>query len=163
MEIIKGDLIKLAKEGRFDVIAHGCNCVGVMGAGIAKQMADVFRANSFPKEKIRNINKLGTIDYQPVGCYKYNSSENYNGEIKLVEYSRICILVNAYTQYLPGANLDYEALQLCLRKINHNFKDKHIGLPKIGCGIAGGKWSKVSKYIQAELTDCKITIVQYEK
>ena len=23
---IEGDLIKLAQEGKFDVIAHGCNC-----------------------------------------------------------------------------------------------------------------------------------------
>jgi hypothetical protein len=32
--------------------------------------------------------------------------------------------------------LDYEALALCLRKINHTFKGKHVGLPQIGCGIA---------------------------
>jgi O-acetyl-ADP-ribose deacetylase (regulator of RNase III) len=29
---IDGDLIKLAKEGKFDVIAHGCNCHSTMGA-----------------------------------------------------------------------------------------------------------------------------------
>jgi O-acetyl-ADP-ribose deacetylase (regulator of RNase III) len=23
---IDGDLVKMAKEGKFDVIAHGCNC-----------------------------------------------------------------------------------------------------------------------------------------
>lgn len=26
MKIIKGDLIKLALDGKFDVIIHGCNC-----------------------------------------------------------------------------------------------------------------------------------------
>ena len=31
-EII-GDLIKLANEGTFDVITHGCNCMSTMGAG----------------------------------------------------------------------------------------------------------------------------------
>ncbi len=23
---VDGDLVKMAKEGKFDVIAHGCNC-----------------------------------------------------------------------------------------------------------------------------------------
>ena len=35
MNIVKGDLIKSAKEGQFDVIIHGCNCFNTMGAGIA--------------------------------------------------------------------------------------------------------------------------------
>lgn len=35
MNIIKGDLIALVLEGRFDVIVHGCNCMCVMGAGLA--------------------------------------------------------------------------------------------------------------------------------
>ena len=32
---IEGDLIEFAKEGRLDVITHGCNCMCTMGAGIA--------------------------------------------------------------------------------------------------------------------------------
>lgn len=39
---IKGDLIKLALEGEFDVIAHGCNCFCTMGAGIAVAMKNTF-------------------------------------------------------------------------------------------------------------------------
>ena len=36
MKTITGDLIKLAQDGVFDVIIHGCNCQNTMGAGIAK-------------------------------------------------------------------------------------------------------------------------------
>jgi hypothetical protein len=36
MKNLTGDLLKLAIEGRFDVIVHGANCQCVMGAGIAK-------------------------------------------------------------------------------------------------------------------------------
>ena len=39
---VDGDLIKLAKEAKFDVIVHGCNCLSTMGAGIAPQMAAAF-------------------------------------------------------------------------------------------------------------------------
>lgn len=42
MNVIKGDLIKLALDGRFDVIVHGCNCQCAMGAGIAKSIKETF-------------------------------------------------------------------------------------------------------------------------
>jgi O-acetyl-ADP-ribose deacetylase (regulator of RNase III) len=42
MKEIKGDLIALAKQGEFDVIAHGCNCFVKMGAGIAKSIRLAF-------------------------------------------------------------------------------------------------------------------------
>jgi O-acetyl-ADP-ribose deacetylase (regulator of RNase III) len=31
MKVIKGDLIQLAKDGKFDLIVHGCNCFCTMG------------------------------------------------------------------------------------------------------------------------------------
>jgi len=56
--------------------------------------------------------------------------------------------------------LDYEALTLCMRKINHIFKGKHIGLPGfIGGGLAGGDVSKIREIIKKELKDCKVSIV----
>ena len=40
MNKIKGDLIKFAINGKFDVIIHGCNCFCTMGAGIAKTIKE---------------------------------------------------------------------------------------------------------------------------
>ena len=66
-EEVDGDLIKLAKEGMFDVIAHGCNCHSTMGAGIAPQMAKAFGCDRFGMELYgSDVNKLGNIDYQTV-------------------------------------------------------------------------------------------------
>ena len=42
MKIVRGDLIKLALAGQFDVIVHGCNCMCAMGAGIAKGIKATF-------------------------------------------------------------------------------------------------------------------------
>ncbi len=80
-------------------------------------------------------------------------------------------IVNAYTQYGFGRNhsngtqipLDYEALTLCMRKINHVFKGQHIGLPQIGCGLAGGDWNHVKAIIQTELKNCDVTVVIFNK
>jgi len=62
MKIIKGDLIKLALEGKFDVIIHGCNCFCTMGAGIAKDIKSEFPEayEADLKTEKGNKDKLGT-------------------------------------------------------------------------------------------------------
>lgn len=161
---VEGCLIEKSLNGEFDVIAHGCNCFCTMKAGIAPQMAKTFRCDKFIKEYqafAGNINKLGTIDYRNFGKNRL-TSEIYNLEYILdVDMSfKPFQVVNAYTQYEPGSNLDYEALTLCLRKINHIFKGKHIGLPGfIGAGLAGGDISRIREIIRKELSDCETTVV----
>ncbi len=164
---IKGDLIKLAINGNFDVIGHGVNCYSTMGAGIAPQMAKAFGCDKFPLEigigKRGDYNKLGQIDWK-VNAYTGGTSEFDFFEFDLA-------VVNIYSQYGFGLNhdggtarpLDYDALRLGLRKINHQFKGRHIGLPQIGCGLAGGDFNVVRRIIQEELKDCKVTVVIYDK
>jgi O-acetyl-ADP-ribose deacetylase (regulator of RNase III) len=79
-------------------------------------------------------------------------------------------VVNSYTQYNYGAGfngrtvqLDYDALTLCMRKINSKFKGKEIGLPMIGAGKAGGDWDKIRNIIKIELMDCNTTIVKLKE
>lgn len=151
METVKGDLIQLALNGKFDVIAHGCNCFSTQKSGIAKQMAEVFFTNEFPMEvdsRAFPINKLGCIDW----------------DTHVVEDNFLSV-VNCYTQYQYGtdkAHADYEAIALCMRKINILFRGKHIGLPMIGAGLAGGDWTRISAIINQELKDMKVTIVEYD-
>lgn len=157
---IEGNLISLSLLGNFDVIAHGCNCFNVMGAGIALQMRNVFNCNILDDlehtviqedEEASNIELLGTISwFRPHESFSINCPKDL-------------VAINAYTQYQPGPNLDYEALTLCMRKINHIFKGKHIGLPQIGAGIAGGDWNRIKTIIQQELKDCDVTVVIYNK
>lgn len=180
---IEGDLITLAKEGKFDVIAHGCNCQCVMGAGIAVQMAKAFGCDTlFTKENIAfrgSVEKLGNIEFK---TFRLVGNTPLLADFPLQNELKYLTVVNAYTQFMYGKNhtngvdkpLDYEALTLCLRKINHIFKGKHIGLPLIGCHLAGGVWDKttqegllyhgyldVKTIIQQELKDMEVTIVHW--
>lgn len=176
---LDGDLISLAKDGKFDVIAHGCNCHCTMGAGIAPQMAKAFGADRFKMEAPQyqgDINKLGTIDSQKRLVYKGEVSIDKStfftkwGHIESDE-TKSLVVVNAYTQYNYGANhadgtkkpVDYDAITLVMRKINYIFQGQHIGLPKIGAGLAGGDWNIIKMIIQQELKDCDVTIVNYVK
>lgn len=165
VKIIDGDLITRALNGSFDVIVHGCNCFCKQKSGLAERMVTHFDTDKFDLEhkKLKgNINKLGTIDYK----LKYGKKHF----VGLKELYPI-IVVNAYTQYMYADNhkggvknpLDYDALRLCLRKINNIFKGKKIGLPQIGAGLAGGNWNVIKVIIQEELKDCDVTIVYYNK
>ena len=170
---IKGDLVKLSLQGEFDVIAHGCNCFCKQASGLAPQMVRAFGTDKFEMEaKVHegDYNKLGTIDHR----WYFQEKEEYGGKWVLYPDEKEFLtgktlhVVNAYTQYRYGKNhkdgdskpLDYDALRLCMRKINFRFSGKHIGLPGlIGCGLAGGDPVKVKTIIKQELKDCNITIV----
>lgn len=171
---VEGDLISMALQGYFDVITQGNNCFNTMGAGIAPQMAKAFGCDKYRLEHpelLGDINKLGQICYgsfytkegEETLCYLVNKTNNRLEE----EGYKKNYCVNSYTQYdfgfKNGIPLDYEALTLCLRKINKVFKGKHIGLPQIGAGLAGGDWEKIKQIIQTELKDCTTTVVIYNK
>ena len=65
MKTIKGDLVKLAIKGEFDLIIHGCNCFCTMGAGIAKTIKQKFPEayEADLKTEKGDKAKLGTISW----------------------------------------------------------------------------------------------------
>lgn len=150
MKEITGNIIELAKEGHFDMIIHGCNCFCTMGAGLAKQIKDVF-PKAFEadcKTKKGDMLKLGGLT---------GSSERTNDGNPL-------LVINAYTQYDYNATnkpIDYEALILCLRKINHLYKGKSVAVPRMGAGLAGGDWAKIKGIIKHELSGMSVTIINF--
>ena len=149
---IYGNLITLAQEGTFDVIAHGCNCFCTMGAGIAPQMAKAFDCDKYELEADEyrgDINKLGQIQYH---------------DFMLTTSPKVSV-VNCYSQYdFRGTKpFDEEAFTLCMRKINKQFAGKHVGLPQIGAGLAGGNWETIKSIIVRELFQTHTTVVIFRK
>lgn len=145
MKQITGDLIKMAKSGRFEVIVHGCNCHRTMGAGIARQIA-----KEFPEAY--------DVDQ--------NTMNNRLGQISIAVIDDKLTVVNAYTQNNysgPGVKADYAAIRSCFKKIKHSFSGLKIGYPKIGAGLAGGDWEIISKIIDEELAGEDHTLVVYDK
>jgi len=149
---IKGDLVKLAYEkDYFDVIVHGCNCFNTMGAGIAKRIKQVF------PEAYKADLKTKSGDKKKLGCCSKAQCRTKDGGFIMV--------VNAYTQYKYGGdkvNVNYNAVRETLMRIGSNFKSCRIGLPKIGCGLAGGDWRVVEMIIKDEMSQNDVTIVEYD-
>jgi O-acetyl-ADP-ribose deacetylase (regulator of RNase III) len=149
MRVVGGDLIRLALEGRFDVIVHGANCQCAMGAGIAKAIRATFPEAY--KADLRTAKgdraKLGTISVA-----------------EIAPDDRRLVVVNAYTQLDyrgRGVRVDYDAVRRAMQEVKRRFSGKRIGYPKIGAGLAKGDWSKLSEIIDAELAGEDHTLVDY--
>jgi O-acetyl-ADP-ribose deacetylase (regulator of RNase III) len=149
MNTITGDLLRLALEGRFDVIVHGCNCQCTMGKGIAasikQQFPEAYAADRATAKGDRG--KLGT----------FSSAEIHRPPAHFT-------VVNAYTQFHyrgPGIRADYDALRAAFAAIKRQFRGRRIAHPRIGAGLARGNWSVTSTIIDEELAGEDHTLVEF--
>ncbi len=146
---ITENLIYKAKNGDFDVIAHGCNCHHSMNSGIAKQIKyEIPEAFAVDLETpYGDVNKLGTISYT---------------------INHPFTVVNCYTQYHSGKDgvyADYDAIEKSLLALKLTFPGKRIGIPKIGAGRARGDWNRIKAIIENVFNDFAddITIVHWDQ
>ncbi len=149
MKTIRGDLIKLALDGRFDVIIHGCNCYCTMGAGIARAIKSIFPEayDADCKTEKGSKSKLGS----------YSSAT-------ITKNAHVITVINAYTQHHykgSGVKADYEAIRSVFKSVKQDFSGKSIGYPKIGAGLAGGDWNIISGIIDEELEGENHTLVEF--
>jgi O-acetyl-ADP-ribose deacetylase (regulator of RNase III) len=149
MKTVRGDLLKMALDGHFDVIVHGCNCQCTMGAGIAlavrNTFPEAFAADCATAKGDRN--KLGTISVASV-----------------VRGGRSLTIVNGYTQFHwrgRGVLVDYEAVRSVMRHVKIAFSGRRIGYPKIGAGLAGGDWVRIAAIVDEELDGEDHAFVEY--
>lgn len=133
MKYVKGDLL----NAEVDVIAHGCNCIQTMGAGIARHIAQVYpeveKADFEFTPKVPS-QRLGKID--PV-------------KVRHMEGCTIKYVVNCYTQLKVGEGLqvDYAAIEKAMQALHDFAKEKgfSVAIPKIGAGLGGGDWARIEK------------------
>lgn len=154
MFLVHGDLLKLAKQGEFDVIVHGANCFNTMGGGIAKQIRD-----QFPEAYAADCATLKG-DRSKLGHY---TTATVNG----------LTIVNAYTQYSYGQFgkskdlFEYDAFIYILDQLALEFPGKRFGFPLIGTGLAGGDAITIVEILelfstQIEASGGSVTLVDFD-
>ena len=143
---------------KVDVIGHQVNCFGVMGGGLALQIAQKWLKVEM---KYRDyINKsLEIVIFRKA----------FLGTCQIVNVTE-CLIANLFGQYNVGGDLqtDYKALHKALN--NLKFKMKKYGLTRLdlpvnlGCGLAGGKWDVVLAMIEDVFgeSDIQITLVKFD-
>lgn len=146
MKIIKGNLIEMALNGDFDVIVHGCNCFNNMGAGIAKDIKKFF-----PDAYLADT-RTSAGDITKLGNYTVGNYDNLT-------------IINAYTQYRYGGNVDrfeYDSFEQILNSLSKAYKYSEIGFPLIGCGHAKGNRDRILGLIQKYFPNDNCKVVIYE-
>lgn len=143
---VKGDLIKMFKNGAFDAIVHGCNCFHTMGAGIAGQIAEQF-------PQALEADKLGLYgDIDKLGRYTIAQADKG-------------FIINGYTQYRPGQEERprlYSSISTLFDNLSNDLADgSKIGIPWIGSGIAGGDWEVIEELIRVRTANMKVFAVEY--
>lgn len=149
MKIVRGDLIDLALNGKFDVIIHGCNCQCTMGAGVALAIKSIF------PEAYRTDCETPKADSDKMGTISFATVER-NGHF--------ITIVNGYTQFHwrgSGVLADYQAIRSIMSKVKSQFACKRIGYPRIGAGLAKGDWDAISQIIDEELDGEDHTLVEF--
>ena len=129
---IQGDATIPVKQPA--IIAHICNDIGAWGAGFVVPLGD-----KYPVAKI---------------AYK-EMKERTLGLTLFVPVAKDVVVANMIAQHNTSNIYDmppirYSAVESCLSdvglmatKINAS-----IHMPRIGCGLAGGKWSKIEPIIK---------------
>lgn len=149
----KGNLLAMAAAGQFDAIVHGCNCQANMGGGIAAQIAAQYPEAQFADEEFF--------------MYNEHHRELMLGNVMVAETDDGFHIVNGYTQFMGGSGtFSYAALELVLLKVAALYSGQRIGLPYIGCGIAGGNQEiivdMIEKFaIKVAETGGTVTLVEF--
>lgn len=149
---LKGDATNPStKENK--IIAHICNDMGGWGKGFVVAISKKW--------------KLLEKEYREW----FKSDENFHlGEIQVVEVESDIWVCNMIGQHKirTGSNgvppIRYDALEICLEKLAYEALrlDAEVHMPRIGCGLAGGKWENIEPIIEKALLGNNVSVYVYD-
>lgn len=166
--IEKGDLFD--PEHSFDALAQGVNCQGKMGAGIAVLFRNKYPDMFLDYERLCAKHK----DILPGLIHVFNPQPQFVPEFRPegtegpheVTLDFGTTIYNLFTQNMPGKNGDYKYLKssalLMLMDAEAQEFDS-VGLPWIGCGIAGLERHNVEHILREILDDSHVEFVLVEQ
>lgn len=125
-------------------LAHGCNCAGAMGKGIAVGFKE-----RYPQmyKLYQSFCKAGAV---PGEVFPY-----YDRDTDVVIY-------NLMTQRHWTTPATLEAIEDSIATMMTMLQDiriKKVGMPKIGCGLGGLDWKDVLPVLESHSNGYDITIV----
>lgn len=154
IEYVKGDATLPQGEG-IKIVVHIVNDLGLFGSGFAKCVAEKY---PIVREKYREWALTGT---------------NFGlGSTQVVKITDTLYFINLIGQRgvravgdtKSPAPIKYFAVKRGLKDAWLWAKDMSatIHMPRIGCGLAGGKWEEIEKIVNEELIANNIKVVVYD-
>jgi O-acetyl-ADP-ribose deacetylase (regulator of RNase III) len=153
LRIIKGDATSPQAKGP-KVIAHVCNDIGGWGKGF---VVAISRRWPEPERAYRQ-------------WHRGRSGNDFGlGATQLIQVRPDIWVANMVAQHgirtgSGGPPIRYEAVERCLAALGRHAADlsASVHLPRIGCGLAGGRWERIEPLIVAELCARDIVTTVYD-
>lgn len=168
-EIIQGDLFDTAH--RFDALAQGVNTQGVMGAGIAVPFRDNWPTMYEDyKERCAQFGPSlgGLVHIFRPRDHAFVLTPDEDGLYVLEVAFHDVTIYNMFSQIMPGRNGDYRLLQQAAITVLMDAEEMgydRVGLPWIGCGIAGLEKHNVEHIFKSvfDSSDVAFVLVQQDE
>ncbi len=150
---LKGDATCPQAKG-VKIICHICNDLGGWGKGFVTAISKRWKE---PEQEYR----------------AWHSSKNENdfglGAVQFVQVEKYIWVANMIGQRgmrtgSSGPPIRYEALAQCLEKVAAKAEElgATIHMPRIGCGLAGGEWSRIEPIIEEQVCQKGMPVTVYD-
>lgn len=148
-----GDATRPIGDGK-KIICHICNDKGRWGAGFVLALSARWKA---PEERYRLRKNLRLGDTQIMSV-----EPNIFVANMVAQHDTVPSFVTYPNAVVPVPPIRYAAVRVCLAKVNefaHEIGGATLHMPRIGCGLAGGKWKEIEKIIQ---DTCDVDVYVYD-
>jgi O-acetyl-ADP-ribose deacetylase (regulator of RNase III) len=153
LNYVKGDATQPQAKGN-KIIAHVCNDLGGWGKGfvvaISKRWPEPEAAyRAWHRDRAKNDFGLGAIQVVQVQPYVWVANMVAQRGMKTGS---------------SGPPIRYEAVRACLKTLAAEARrlGASVHMPRIGCGLAGGRWEEVEPIIRDELITQGIDVTVYD-
>ncbi len=128
-------------------IAHGVNCQGAMGSGVAKAIY-----LKYPSVRYLYIDYHNSLTQQGL------TDVDFLGDVQVINLLGGKKVFNMFTQRNFGSDgfryVNYAAVAQCFKTLCDILpKGSKVAIPKIGAGLAGGDWEILSRIINDAVGD----------
>jgi O-acetyl-ADP-ribose deacetylase (regulator of RNase III) len=151
--ILKGDATSPQAKG-VKVIAHICNDRGGWGKGfvvaISKRWLGPEKAyRAWYRERAQNDFGLGAVQFVQVEAFIWVAN---------------MVAQHGMTGGGKGPPIRYEAVETCLENVSLKAQELRasVHMPRIGCGLAGGKWELIEPLISKTLCEKNVSVTVYD-
>ena len=150
---LKGDATCPQAKG-VKIICHVCNDIGGWGKGFVVAISKRWEQ---PEAAYREWHTAGQEGGFALGAVQFVQVEPYIWVANMVGQRGI-------KSGSSGPPIRYDSLATCLEQVAVKAKElgASIHMPRIGCGLAGGEWSKVEPLIEEQLCGAGIAVTVYD-
>lgn len=150
---IKGDATSPQGKG-VKIICPVCNDIGGWGKGFVLAISKRWKE---PKARYRTWHSAGKSEGFALGAVQFVQVEPFIWVANMIGQRGI-------KRGSSGPPIRYDAIAACLEKVAVKAKelDASVHMPRIGCGLAGGKWNEIEPLVDEHLVAAGVPVTVYD-